>query len=101
MRELSVCTLIKDAPRAHGAHETVTETGREVYCEVHSAGRSEFYQAASVGLRPEYVLKLRAREDWEDEIKVEFEGKRYRVIRSYITDDGGVELTIQRGDGRQ
>lgn len=100
MQIMDVAVLISDAPRAHGVHETVTETRREVYVKVGSATRTEFYQAMNANLRPEYVLKMATEADYQGELKCEFRGKQYRIIRTYITTDGGIELTIQRGDGR-
>lgn len=90
-----VCGLIeKSLPK--GVHEAKTETVREVFCEVTSVGRSEFYAAYNMGMQPEYVLKLADMYEYRDETELMFRGKRYNVIRTYVTPDGGIELTIQR-----
>ena len=95
MKVSDVCQLIqKTTPK--GVHETKTETTREVYCEVTSVGRSEFYAAYNQGLKPEYVLKLADMYEYEDETELMFRSKRYNVIRTFVTQDGGIELTIQR-----
>jgi hypothetical protein len=53
-----------------------------------------------VGVRPEVVLKLTLTEDYENERQADFEGTRYEVLRTYETDDGGIELILERADGR-
>ena len=93
-----VCYLITDSPRAHGVHERVESSSRMVYCTVQSVSRSEYYQASNIGLQPNYVLKLFNYRDYEDEMKLIFRDKVYRIIRTYITPDWGIELTIQRSD---
>lgn len=98
MQILDVATLIEETPTAHGTHEAAAETRREVYVSVGSATRTEYYQAMNAGFRPEYVLKLAAEEDYNGEQKVEFRGKAYRIVRTYITKDGGIELTCERSD---
>ena len=95
-----VITLIAESDKAHGVHEKSTETGREVFCQIKSVGRSEFYSAMNVGVKPELVFKLYVREEYEDERLASFEGKRYEIIRTYDTDDGGIELTVGREDAR-
>lgn len=90
-----VCALIaKDTPK--GVHEAKTETMREVFCEVTSVGRSEFYNAFNAGLQPEYVLKLADEAEYGEETELIFREKRYNVIRVYRRPDGGIELTVQR-----
>lgn len=93
-----VCYLISDTPAAHGIHAEPVTAERMVYCTVQSVSRSEYYQAANVGLQPNYVLKLSNYADYDDELKLRFRGKLYRIIRTYITPDHGIELTIQRSD---
>lgn len=93
-----VCYLITDAPAAHGVHGNKDSSERMVYCTVQSVTRSEYYQAHNAGMQPSYVLKLAHYAEYEDELKLRFRDKEYRVIRTYITQDGGIELTIQRSD---
>lgn len=69
----------------------ITEIPREVFAEQMSIGLKEFYQAHAVGLQPEVKFKLADYLDYEDEIVVEHDGNRYRVLRTYRT---GQELEI-------
>ncbi len=58
------------------------ETRKTILCKVKSVGRSEFYGAATAGLRPEIVFVAHEFE-YSGEREVEFEGERYKVIRAY------------------
>lgn len=98
MVRADICYLISEDPGAHGVHEEPENTRRMVYVTVNSATRSEYYTALNAGIAPEYVLKLEIAEDYQDETLVEFRGKEYRISRTYLTDDGGIELTIYRAD---
>ena len=80
------------------------ETRKTILCKVKSVGRSEFYGAATAGLRPEIVFVVHEFE-YGGEQEVEFEGERYKVIRTYrggMTRHGSklafdeVELTCER-----
>jgi SPP1 family predicted phage head-tail adaptor len=93
-----VCYLITDLPGAHGVHGDRGSSERQVYCEVKSVTRNEYYQAHIAGLQPGYVLKLSIASEYWDETKLRFRDHEYRILRTYITRDGGIELTIQRSD---
>ena len=58
------------------------ETRTQILCKVKSIGRSEFYDAAMTGLKPEIVFVIHEAE-YGEEREVEFEGERYKVIRAY------------------
>ena len=57
-------------------------TEMPILCDVMSVGRSEHYQAAAHGLKPEIVFVV-SRWDYDGEKEVEFEGKKYTVLRTY------------------
>lgn len=69
----------------------IAETSREVFCSVRSIGQKEFYQAQAVGLQPEIKFLLADHLDYDNEQHVEYEGQRYRVLRTYRT---GQELEL-------
>jgi len=98
MGKPAVISLITETNRAHGVHETVTENTRTVYCTVMSVSRTEYYNALNAGIRPEYVFVLALAEDYKDERLLDYKRKRYRVIRTYETESGGIELTAERSD---
>lgn len=56
-----------------------------VLCGLKSVTRAEHYAAAANGLQPE-MLFIVNRYEYDGQKEVEFEGKRYTVIRSYTID---------------
>lgn len=76
----------------------VTETKTNVLCELKSVGRSEFYNAAVNGMKPEKVFVIHAFEYNKERI-VGFEGDRYTVLRMYGEGTEEIELTCERDIG--
>lgn len=97
MVRADVIQLIGEAA-AHGVHESTTETEREVLAEIRSVTRSEYYNALNAGVHPELVFKLALDADYQDEHFLRFRDKRYRIVRTYLTNDGGIEITAERSD---
>lgn len=91
-----VITLISEIPGAHGALETPEMVERDVFCRVRSAGYREFYMAKAAGLNPEYVFTLSQDFEYQGEPICRFHGVTYRIIRTYITEMDGIELTVER-----
>lgn len=63
-------------------------TPRQVFCKVGNVGRSEFYQAAQAGLKPEYIFTLSHYIDYEGEPELLYtdrDGKEklYSIVRVY------------------
>ena len=100
MNKADVIQLITENRTGHGVHEAVTETTRTVMCEVSSVRRSEYYTALNAGFQPEYVFALALAEDYRNERLVVFHGQKFRVIRTYLTEDDGIEITVERSDER-
>ena len=71
------------------------ESETTVLCKVKSVKQSEFYNAAATGLRPARIFVIHGYE-YAGQQKVEFEGKRYSVLRMYATEFEEVELTCVR-----
>ena len=71
-----------------------TDTGepsRTVFCDLRSIGQKEFYEASARDFYPEKKFVLADYLEYEDEELVEYEGRRYRVLRTFRT---GQELEI-------
>lgn len=100
MAKVGAIRFIRETAEAHGVHETVTESRRLVLCTVKSVRQSEYYEAYNSGFRPEYVFTLTLESDYQGEPMLEFEGKVYNVIRTYVLDTGGLEITVERSDVR-
>lgn len=79
---------------AAGFYAPPVETKREVLANRKSVGYAEFYKSASAGYTAELKLALRTM-DYGGERLVEYEGKRYRVLRTYESTNGDIiELTL-------
>lgn len=74
------------------------ETKREVFAEVRSITRSEFYQAGRNGLNPQYVFIVFA-EDYEGETICEYDGNRYAIYRTFRAGGDYMELYVERQGG--
>lgn len=99
MMKANVVTLISVNPEAAGVGTEPSESRRTVYCTVRSIGMQEAYQAMGQGLNPELKVILAHDFEYQDEPLLEYDSKRYRIIRTYITEEDGIELTIQRVTG--
>lgn len=85
------------APEERGVFETASTTGTDVYCRVRSVRMNEYYKAKDEGLEPEYVFVLPYYRDYNGEQFVDYNGVRYRVIRTYV-DSMTCELTVERAE---
>ncbi|WP_424766304.1 phage head closure protein [Paenibacillus sp. sgz302251] len=75
--------------------EDVDGEPREVMCNKKSVGSREVYQAAAVGMKPEFIIELMSAE-YQDEPKLLDNGIVYHVIRTYSKSGEKVELTCSR-----
>lgn len=91
-------SLITETRKAHGIHEEITETAREIPAEVKSVNRHEYYAGLNAGVSPEIVFKLALDADYENERYLRWRGLKYVIRRTYLTSDGGIELTCERSD---
>ena len=99
MMKAATMTLIREDPAARGVGTEPTESRRKCYCTVKSIGMQEAYQAMGIGLNPELKVILRHDFEYKGESLCEMNGIRYRIIRTYVTEDDGIELTLQRETG--
>lgn len=75
-----------------------TETSRDVFCDVSSVTRAEFFDGGRNGLNPEYVFTMFFG-DYEGETVCEFNGKRYAIYRTYHAKTDVIELYAERKGG--
>ena len=80
----SIATLKGDPVTSYDQYgnEVITYSDRQVYVQPRSVYHSEFYQAAQVGLHPTVTFMIANKADYEDEKLIEWEGKRYNVVRA-------------------
>ena len=90
----SVLTLVGESPAEHGIFDTHAETKRVVFCEVRSVGYQEFYRALEQDLHPTFVFRLADYAEYQGEKICEYDGVRYRIVRTYI-DRYAIELTVE------
>ena len=67
------------------------DTSRTVFCALRSISQREFYEASARDFYPEKKFVLADYLEYEDEELVEYEGRRYHVLRTFRT---GQELEI-------
>lgn len=67
------------------------ETSRTVFCRMASIGQREYYEAQAVDVYPECKFILADYLEYDNERLCEYNGQRYRVLRTYRT---GQELEI-------
>ena len=91
-----VCDMITVSPEAAGVGTEPEETRRTVFCTLRSIGQQEAYQAMGQGLNPELKVVLAHDFEYEGERLCEINGVRYDILRTYITETDGIELTLQR-----
>lgn len=76
--------------------ETVTE--RNVFCNVASVTRSEFFEGGRNGLNPEYRMTMFFG-DYDGETSLIYNGKTYSVYRTYQGRNDELELYVERKGG--
>lgn len=87
MRWVDEITLIAQTPPAEKVNENgfpnaAEETRTTVFGNVKSVGYSEFYKAAQAGFEAEMKCDVYA-EEYHGERLAEYEGRRFKVIRTY------------------
>lgn len=73
-------------------YPTETNTDTEVWANVVSVTRAEFYASNANGINATQMFQINA-EDWGNQTRVVYGGKVYEVIRAYQKGLGVVELT--------
>ncbi len=87
-----IISLISVTREYVGGHEETTEETWNVYADVKSPTRTEFYQSYKAGLKASVVFKVYTDELGNAE-EVLYKDKRYKIIRTYMTDVNYTEIT--------
>ena len=94
-RRCVICLLNKTVSKSKtGFQRRNTDSGREVIAQQGGVNRNEFYKAAAVGMTPSVVFIV-SESDYQEERLIRFDGKLYRVIRSYPLPNRKIELVCQ------
>ena len=99
MMKAGIVTLIGENPEAHGVGVDPEETRKKVYCTFKSIGMQETYQAMAIGLNPELRVVLAHDFEYDGQKLCEVGGIRYKILRTYVTEADGIELTLQKMTG--
>lgn len=82
----------------YGVFGDTKTTSREVYAQVQSVTRAEFFDAGRNGLNPEFEFTMFFG-DYEGEKLVEYNGNTYAVYRTYQGRNDTIELYVERKGG--
>ncbi len=77
---------------------TETETGRDVFCQVDSVTRAEFFEGGRNGLNPEFRMKMFFG-DYNGEKLLVYNGQTYSIYRTFQGNTDIVELYVERKGG--
>jgi len=99
MDRTNVITLI-GSTRAQNEYGVWVETPtrREVFCQVDSVTRAEFFDGGRNGLNPEFRMTMFFG-DYCGERVLEYNGNTYAVYRTYQGRNDTVELYVERKGG--
>lgn len=99
MDRSSVITLLASSQtqNKYGVWEE-QPTSRDVYCQVDSVTRSEFFEGGRNGLNPEFRFTMFFG-DYEGEQTVIYNGNTYSVYRTYHGKTDTIELYVERKGG--
>ena len=76
------------------------EASRTVFCRVASIGMREFYEASARDFYPEVKFILADYLEYNNEQLVEYDGQRYRVLRTFRTGQE-LELIVTRASAEE
>ncbi len=91
-----VAKLISTTETVDDIGDTIlTATEREVFVNKKSIRQSEYYQALSVGLKPEIMFEVKSI-DYADEKVIEYNSKPYNITRAYSKNGEVTELICEK-----
>jgi len=92
-----VITLLSITEEANNIGDIVeTITRKEVFAQIRSIGMKEKYEALSVGLKPQYTFILADYYDYDGQESIEYDGERFKVLRTYRKDTNELEIVVTR-----
>lgn len=74
------------------------QTSRNVFCQVDSVTRAEFFEGGRNGLNPEFRMKMFFG-DYEGEKLLIYNGNTYSIYRTYQGRNDTIELYVERKGG--
>ena len=99
MDRSEVITLLGETQTQNDFGVWVTQrTSKEVFCQVNSVTRAEFFEGGRNGLNPEYRFTMFFG-DYNGEREVIYKGNAYSVYRTYHARTDDLELYVERKGG--
>lgn len=98
MDDVVVLIQRKYEKNKYGVQKESQEKRREVFCDVKSANRSEFFAGMQAGIKPDFMLYVHPAE-YQGETLAEFRGGLYAIYRSFPKSLDKLELYLQRKVG--
>ena len=95
--EIANLCAVKIEQDEYGNENRVLEK-RPVFVQTRSVGQREYYAAATTDFKPELTLVLADYYDYNDEQIVEYSGRLYSIIRTYINRNR-LEIVLERRAG--
>ena len=74
------------------------ETESQVFVQVSSVSASEWFEGGRSGLNPEFRFTM-FRYDYNGEEEIKYNGKYYRIYRTYLGRNDSIELYCERRKG--
>ncbi len=80
-------------------YDTASEVYTDVFVDVKSVTREEFYRSMQAGRELAIAFDIRAC-DYDGQPRIEYDGKQYKIERSYTKDGEVTELncSVYKGD---
>lgn len=75
-----------------------TQTSRDVFCQVESVTRAEFFEGGRNGLNPEFRMSMFSG-DYNGERLLMYNGNTYSIYRTFIAKNDIIELYVERKGG--
>lgn len=92
-----IITLVTQSYTVDSAGDSIaTETTKDVFAERRSIGMKRKMEAMDAGLKLEHKFILADEYEYSGEEILVYNGIRYNIVNSFITDDRRVELTTAR-----
>ena len=94
-----IITLIKEskAQDQFGVWQTLQKE-RDVFAQVDSVTRNEFFEGGRNGLNPEFKFTM-VESDYDYERTIKYNGNTYGVYRTYLGRNDTIELYAERKGG--
>lgn len=85
-------------PDAYGVQREMVSPERKVFVQVNSVTAAEWFEGGRSGLNPEFRFTM-FRYDYNGEEEIKYNGKYYRIYRTYLGRNDSIELYCERRKG--